>query len=88
MAFFVSYLGHDRWSFRGNGVPGRVTIQRFLIVSLSGLCLSEGMVYLLTESVGIRPEWAVLSAIVLVAAYSFVLSRTWVFWGRPVSSAP
>ncbi|MGR3762387.1 GtrA family protein (plasmid) [Roseobacteraceae bacterium NS-SX3] len=78
VAFFVSYFGHKNFSFRS---PGRVrrSMPRFFVVSVTNLFLNQFIVYSLSTAGG-HPYWLSLAVMVaVVPAFTYILSRVWVF---------
>ena len=74
----VSYLGNARFTFRRAVLHGPQFV-RFVVVSLAGLALTQGLTWLLVERLG-WPFWAGLGVVaVAVPALSFVLQRIWAF---------
>lgn len=78
----VSYLGNARFTFRRAVLHGPQFV-RFLVVSLAGLALTQGLTWLLVERMG----WSFLAGLAVVAvavpALSFVLQRLWAFRRAP-----
>lgn len=73
VAFFVSYFGHARVTFRRSG-----RADRFLLTSLSGLALNSLVVLVVTSITGWKFGAVAIGAIsapILV----FLMSRSWVF---------
>ena len=74
----VSYLGNARFTFRRAVLHGPQFV-RFVVVSLAGLALTQGLTWLLAERAG-WPFWMALAVVaVAVPALSFVLQRVWAF---------
>jgi putative flippase GtrA len=77
LAVMVSFIGNARLTFNeGLGVG---PFMRFLIVSLGGLALSQGLVYLLAQRLGLPFGIALLAITMAVPAYTFAMARVWVF---------
>ena len=74
----VSYLGNARFTFRRAVLHGP-QFARFVVVSLAGLALTQGLTWLLVE----RMNWSFSAGLAVVAvavpALSFVLQRLWAF---------
>jgi putative flippase GtrA len=78
MAVGVSYLGNARLTFRRRALHGP-QFMRFIVVSLLGLGVTQGLTWLLVQQLG-WPFWAGLGVVaVVVPALSFGLSRVWAF---------
>lgn len=74
----VSYVGNARFTFRRAVLHGP-QFARFVVVSLMGLALTQGLTWLLVEQAG-WPFWAGLAVVaVAVPALSFVMQRLWAF---------
>jgi putative flippase GtrA len=74
----LSYLGNARFTFRRAVLHGPQFV-RFVVVSLAGLALTQGLTWLLVEQLR-WPFWAGLGVVaVAVPALSFVLQRIWAF---------
>jgi putative flippase GtrA len=74
----VSYVGNARLTFRRRALHGPQFL-RFVVVSLLGLGVTQGLTWLLVERLG-WPFWAGLGVVaVAVPALSFGLSRVWAF---------
>ena len=81
MAVGVSYLGNARLTFRRRALHGP-QFMRFIVVSLLGLGVTQGLTWLLVQQLG-WPFWAGLCVVaVVVPALSFGLSRIWAFRER------
>lgn len=78
----VSYLGNARFTFRRAVWHGPQFV-RFVVVSLAGLALTQGLTWLLVE----RFMWPFGAGLAVVAvatpAMSFVLQRAWAFRRTP-----
>lgn len=83
VAFWVSFAGHYRLTFRGYGAHWAAAALRFAAVAVAGFTANQlAYVWLLART---PPQWylAVLAAVLLaVAAATFVLSRGWAFAHR------
>jgi len=78
MAVGVSYVGNARLTFRRRALHGP-QFMRFVVVSLLGLGVTQGLTWLLVQQLG-WPFWAGLGVVaVAVPALSFGLSRVWAF---------
>ena len=82
MAFFVasavSYFGNWFWTFDAASRHG-LAAPRFLALSLSCFAVNQAIVYAVVEWLG-RPLWlAMIPVVIVVPAFGFWLSRSWVF---------
>jgi putative flippase GtrA len=74
----LSYLGNSRLTFRRPALHGP-QFARFAAISLAGLGVNLGVVYLCTHILG-WPLWMAMAPVVLtVPACTFVLSKFWAF---------
>jgi putative flippase GtrA len=80
-AVAISYLGHQRYSFRvaAEDVSHQRQLPRFVAGSLGGLALSYLLLALMRDLLG-APNWLSLAvAVGLVPVYAFALNKLWVF---------
>jgi putative flippase GtrA len=75
-ALGVSFLGQTRLTFPGSSA-GRGAFARFTLVAVTGLCLNQTIVWLVTSVIG-APYWLALAIIVAtVPAATFCLLKFW-----------
>lgn len=74
-AFSVSYIGHRHWTFCAGGDQ---SLKKFFAVSLLGFALNEATFAVLL-AMGVPYQIGLLIAIIVAAASTFVLSKTWAF---------
>lgn len=79
VAVAVSFAGHFRLSFRGHGVPVRISAPRFLAVSATGFAINEASYALLLHVSDQRYEMLLAAVLVGVAAFTYWASRHWAF---------
>jgi putative flippase GtrA len=79
VAFFVSFAGHRRLSFRDAGTTVAQSFTRFAVTALAGFAANELVFVLLLRGLGWPSMGALLAALVLAAGQTFVLSRFWAF---------
>ena len=79
MAFFVSFFGHRLLSFRDAGTSAAQSFQRFAVTALAGFASNEAVFVLLLRGAGWPALLALLSALLLAAAQTYLLSRFWAF---------
>lgn len=77
VAVGVSYLANARLTFRQR--PGRSQFLRFLTLSLSGLAVSQGVIWLLTHVFAQPFQFALVGAVLVVPPLTFLGARLWVF---------
>lgn len=77
-AFSVTYLGNYFWAFesRANHISASL---KSLCVSITGLCVSQFIVWSLTEIVQLPFHLTLFAAIMIVPFITFSLNRYWVF---------
>lgn len=79
VAFFVSFAGHRRLSFRDAGTSVAQSFTRFAVTALAGFASNELVFVLLLRALA-WPSWlALFTALLLAAGQTFVLSRFWAF---------
>ena len=79
VAFFVSFAGHRLLSFRDAGTTVKQSMQRFAVTALAGFFTNELMFILLLRLAHWYAFWALLTALLLAAVQTFLLSRFWAF---------
>jgi putative flippase GtrA len=77
VAFFVSYLGHSRYTFGARG-----SLIRFLTTSLSGFALNTSLVWILTLA-DVPKLGAIIVATLAAVIVSYLLFNQWVFKKTP-----
>ncbi|MEH6834394.1 MULTISPECIES: GtrA family protein [Falsihalocynthiibacter] len=80
-ALIVSFWGHHSFTFNNHNLPLGKTAPRFLTTSALGFLLNE---LILASLVGLNlmsPSSALALATLLVAGFTYLLSRRWVFNG-------
>jgi len=78
VAFFVSYHGQRRWTFRSSRPHGQ-SLPRYLAVSVTGLAINEAVVALVLRQFAVLPVVALAAGIGVAAVWTFAVSRSWVF---------
>lgn len=74
----VSYLGNSRLTFRRPALHGP-QFARFATISLTGLGINLGTVWIATHALG-WPLWvAMVPVVMVVPASTFVMSKFWAF---------
>lgn len=74
----VSYIGNSRLTFRRPALHGP-QFARFATISLTGLGLNLGTVWIATHTLG-WPLWlAMVPVVMVVPASTFVMSKFWAF---------
>ncbi len=79
IAFFVSFAGHRRLSFKDAGTSLLTSLRRFAVTAVAGFVCNE-LVFTLLLRVFAWPALLALSvALVLAAGQTFLFSRFWAF---------
>lgn len=77
-AWPVSYFGNFFWTFE-TGTKHHKSMPRFGITAVSGLFLSQLIVWIGTGVMAYSLRWALVPALIIVPGMSFIVSRYWVF---------
>lgn len=77
-AFNVTYLGNYFWAFEAD-TDHKQSLPKSLAVSITGLLLSQLIVWSLTEKLGFPFHLTLIAAVMLVPMVTFSLNRFWVF---------
>ena len=80
-AFGISFSGNYFWTFRydDSGPAIRQAMFQFLVVSASAFIINNTVLFALITLMGVEEHLAVLLSAIFVPAYTFILSRFWVF---------
>jgi putative flippase GtrA len=77
----VSYFGNSLLTFRRPALHGP-QFARFAAISLAGLAINLGIVFVATHALG-WPLWqALIPVVVIVPASTFVMAKFWAFRGE------
>lgn len=92
LSFVVSYLGQSLWTFRVAGSAAgaachRVMLPRFAATQAVGLGLNSAIVWFLMHYFGLRYDWAMPVAVLLVPVMVYALCKFWVFRGKAPSAS-
>jgi putative flippase GtrA len=79
VAFLVSFFGHRLLSFRDAGTSVAQSFQRFAVTALAGFASNEAVFVLLLRGAGWPALMALLTALVVAAVQTYLLSRFWAF---------
>ena len=79
IAFQVSYWGHRGLTFQASEVAHGRGLPRFFAVAVLAFCVNEAMYFLLLRFTSLDYRVALLLVLILVAAFTFVLSKLWAF---------
>ena len=78
VAFWVSYAGHHRWTFRSDAPHGQA-IWRFALVAIGSFVLNEAMFAALLRWTPLPPRLSLALVLVAVAGLTYLLGRRWAF---------
>jgi putative flippase GtrA len=79
IAFAISFGGHRWLSFKGTSTPMKQSLLRFGVTALAGFTCNEVVFMVLTRHYGWFALLALLVALVVASAQTFLLSRFWAF---------
>ncbi|MFZ9664511.1 MAG: GtrA family protein [Limnohabitans sp.] len=79
VAFVVSFVGHRWLSFADTGTGVLQSLWRFGASALAGFACNEGVFMLLHRGLGWPALPALIAALIVAAAQTFVLGRFWAF---------
>jgi putative flippase GtrA len=82
VAFFVSFSGHYRLTFRYHPKALGVAFRRFFLVSLGGFLINEVSYAYLLHATAIPYDVLLACILVALAFLTFVTSRLWAFRHR------
>ena len=89
VAFVVSFVGHRRLSFADSTHSWGQSLRRFAVTALAGFASNELVFIVLLRGLNWHPTLALVVAMGLAAAQTFVLSRFWAFGrDRALEAAP
>jgi putative flippase GtrA len=74
----VSFFGQGQFTFN-TGKTNFSQIIRFSILSICGLSISYGNLYIATNYLATNPFWAVLLTAIEIPVLSFFIMKNWVF---------
>ena len=74
-----SFFWNKKWTFRDQGKNYHIQYSKFLIVSIGGLILSQGIFVLGVHYLKISDIITKLAAVVIVTFWNFALNKWWTF---------
>ena len=74
-----SFFWNKKWTFRDQGKNYHVQYSKFLIVSIGGLLLSQGIFVLGVHYLKISDIITKLAAVVIITFWNFALNKRWTF---------
>ena len=79
VAVNVSYFGHFCWTFRLglNGYACR--LPKFLVVSITGVFVTQGVLYFLHDVLHLSSSVALAGAVLAIPPGTYVVAKFWVF---------
>jgi len=78
VAVLLSYIGNHSWTFARAGNHER-HLPRFIAVSLAGFAVNQAIVFATVRLAGLPYIVGILIVILVVPAFTFLLSRSWAF---------
>lgn len=81
-AVLNNFLMNKHWTFKnqaGFHSKSRIQFFQFVFVSVIGLLINLGIMYLLIESFGVWYNWAKLAAVIVVLFWNFFANKFWTF---------
>jgi len=85
VAFFVSFVGHFRLTFRHLGPHWPVAARRFFLVSACGFAINEASYALLLHTTHVRYDVLLATILLGLAILTFLASRMWAFRRTPAA---
>ena len=82
LSILHNFCWHDRWTFKRTH-PSWSRFVRFNLVSLAGLVLTTGTMWLLVRHLGLYYLAANLLGITLATVWNFVVNSCWTWGGAP-----
>ena len=74
-----SFFWNKKWTFRDQGKNYHVQYSKFLIVSIGGLILSQGIFVIGVHYLKISDIITKLAAVAIVTFWNFALNKLWTF---------
>ncbi|HET8705550.1 MAG TPA: GtrA family protein [Pseudomonadales bacterium] len=78
-AFFVSYIGHRQWTFEAQDQSHSSTGPKFFLVAVTGFISNEALFFLFLKYLPLPYYGSLFLVLILVAVFTFVLSKLWAF---------
>ncbi|MBP3967251.1 GtrA family protein [Paenibacillus lignilyticus] len=75
----VSYYLNRKWTFSSVGTSGLRSIIKYTVVSVSGLMLNTGIMFVAVEGLHLRYTVGQLLVTVVIPLFNFVLNYYWTF---------
>ena len=81
VAFWVSFMGHYGWTFRGTVLTRNASARRFVLLSGAGFAVNESLYALALDTSTLRFDVLLALVLLATAVITFVASRWWAFRG-------
>jgi putative flippase GtrA len=85
VAFWASFLGHYRWTFKGGSqgtaLAPATSAKRFFLVSAVGFVVNEALYAAALRWSAWRFDWLLAGVLIVMALLTFLASRLWAFRG-------
>ncbi|MGY6274872.1 GtrA family protein [Methylomonas sp. MgM2] len=80
VAFLISFLGQYHWTFKNTGVSHWLRkLVKFFIISLIGLSINAGAVYLIVNVAFLPYAYSVVVMTTITPAMTFLINKKWTF---------
>jgi putative flippase GtrA len=87
VAFCVSFLMQQRWTFGGEAPPARRQLYLYGALFLANMALNEVLLYLLVDRLQVPRQLAQLSLLVMISIWNFFIMRFFIFRPAPQTDA-
>lgn len=78
LAFCFSFSGHYLWTFEAKNSL-KVALPKFLVVSLAAFFFNSVFLVVLLKANLVSPIFSAIGSIAIIPAFTFIVSRFWVF---------
>ena len=87
VAFWVSFVCHYGWTFKGSHLTAAASVKRFFVLSAGGFVVNEALYAAALRWSEFRFDGLLAAVLIVMAVLTFVASRLWAFPGsdRPAS---
>ncbi|WP_173907550.1 GtrA family protein, partial [Pseudophaeobacter leonis] len=86
-AFFLSFTGHQLFTFQGHGSPVSRSLLRYSITAATGFGLNQMLLYVLHVIFHLPPLLSLVISTGVSAVGGFILSKVWAFRGQGARAA-
>jgi putative flippase GtrA len=78
LALITSFVLMRGWVFR-SAAPVAAAFPRYVAVSVAGLALNAGLMYLVVDIARVSYLWGLVAVVIVVPVFNFTLNRVWTF---------